>query len=711
LTVTFNAPGGYQTLDVVNVLINTALDGRQACYLAYSRQSNSLYIVADNGDSSQISGKPMDGLGTVGNSQCTVLLTSSSAIGNGNTLTLTLNLTFATSFGGNKVIYAAARDLSQNNSGWQTMGAHGVPPLPAAFPSPAGMTPSSGNTANQTITFTYKDRTAATNLQTVWALINTAIDGRAACYVAYYRPGNQLYLYPDNGDGNQATNIVLTGNNTISNSQCSISAQGASAQTNGDTLTVTLPFTFKPAFGGYKGVWLAAQTTGGAETSPWQALGAESLPGQAASTPPQITVSRTRLDYQLVTGNQTITVPINVLSDAGSVDFTVALTGDTWVSGSLSPPARTPGVVYIILNSQTRAPGNLTGNLRITPAGGGTPQNVDISLTILAAAAAGGSPQIVALDQDDLLWGRSGPFGLYGQNVDGAKSVTFSPAQGLKADTVASIGSGRVTMNLAIDATAAEGPHTMTVTTGRGTSTPFSFTVRKGQPQIVGLGPAVVNPGRFYSSRRNPLSGDPGVFAFGANGVDLSGITSIQVDPPDGVTALTAPAVPGSLQGVMFISDTAAPGVRRLSAVSPAGRSNELTFEIRSAPATAPIISNLTLNPATASPSTSGGTVTYSGKLDFSDTDGDITAGAKIFLIVDAGLGSEVVTLVTDSGPYLEQGGKHSGTINFSFQKSYTSQVIHVTGTFPVACMIQDAAGNLSNTVRATVSTWDVPSN
>jgi hypothetical protein len=471
LTVTFNAPGGYQTLDVVNVLINTALDGRQACYLAYSRQSNSLYIVADNGDSSQISGKPMDGLGTVGNSQCTVLLTSSSAIGNGNTLTLTLNLTFATSFGGNKVIYAAARDLSQNNSGWQTMGAHGVPPLPAAFPSPAGMTPSSGNTANQTITFTYKDRTAATNLQTVWALINTAIDGRAACYVAYYRPGNQLYLYPDNGDGNQATNIVLTGNNTISNSQCSISAQGASAQTNGDTLTVTLPFTFKPAFGGYKGVWLAAQTTGGAETSPWQALGAESLPGQAVTTPPQITVSRTRLDYQLVTGNQTITVPINVLSDAGSVDFTVALTGDTWVSGSLSPPARTPGVVYIILNSQTRAPGNLTGNLRITPAGGGTPQNVDISLTILAAAAAGGSPQIVALDQDDLLWGRSGPFGLYGQNVDGAKSVTFSPAQGLKADTVASIGSGRVTMNLAIDATAAEGPHTMTVTTGRGTST------------------------------------------------------------------------------------------------------------------------------------------------------------------------------------------------------------------------------------------------
>ena len=38
LTVTYNAPGGYQSLDVVNVLINNFLDGRQACP-AFSRSS------------------------------------------------------------------------------------------------------------------------------------------------------------------------------------------------------------------------------------------------------------------------------------------------------------------------------------------------------------------------------------------------------------------------------------------------------------------------------------------------------------------------------------------------------------------------------------------------------------------------------------------------------------------------------------------------
>jgi len=279
LTVTYSTPGGYQTLGVVNVLINTFLDGRQACYMAYSRPDNMLYIVPDNGDGSQITGKVMDGTGTVSNSQCFVNLAGSSTTGSGNTLTLSLNMSFSPTFAGNKVIYAAARDTAQNNSGWQTMGVHGVPPLPSTFPNPIGMSPSSGNGLNQTLTFTYQDQSNATNLETVWALINTAIDGRAACYVAYYRPGNLLFLYPDNGDGSQATSIALTGTNTISNSQCTISAQGSNVQTILNGLTVTLPITFKTAFAGFKGVWMAAYTQSGA-VSPWQALGAWVVPGQ-----------------------------------------------------------------------------------------------------------------------------------------------------------------------------------------------------------------------------------------------------------------------------------------------------------------------------------------------------------------------------------------------------------------------------------------------
>jgi len=279
-TVTYGAFGGYQTLDVVNVLINKFLDGRQACYLAYSRPANTLYIVADNGDASQLSGHAMNGSGTVSNSQCSVDLSKSSATGAGNTLTLSLNITFSGSFAGNRVIYSAARDTTGRNSGWSTMASFGVSGGAATFPIPNLATPVDGVTTSETFTFTYQDASSATNLQTVWTIINTALDGRSACYIAYYRPGNQLFLVPDNGDGSQATNIVLTGNNTISNSQCTVSAKGSSVTVNGATLTLTLPITFKPSFAGHRGFWLAAQTLNAAQTSDWQSLGNWLVPSQ-----------------------------------------------------------------------------------------------------------------------------------------------------------------------------------------------------------------------------------------------------------------------------------------------------------------------------------------------------------------------------------------------------------------------------------------------
>jgi len=158
------------------------------------------------------------------------------------------------------------------------MGVLGVPPLPSGNPNPVGMTPGSGSTANALLSFTYRDASNANNLQTAWALINTAIDGRGACYVAYYRPGNQVYLYPDNGDGTQATSMVLTGTNSVSNSQCTVSAQGSSVVLSGNQMTVKLNVSFQSAFAGPKGVWMAVQTMGGAQTSNWQALGVWQVP-------------------------------------------------------------------------------------------------------------------------------------------------------------------------------------------------------------------------------------------------------------------------------------------------------------------------------------------------------------------------------------------------------------------------------------------------
>jgi hypothetical protein len=274
-TFQFSDTAGWQALTVLNVLINNSLDANRACYLAYAVGSHLLYLVTDSG-TGLLPGVQPGGAGfPVSNGQCSI--TSATATESGNTLTLTVAITFSSSFGGNKVIYLAARDLA-GNSGWQTMGVHGVPPLPATFPNPVSMSPALGTTASATLTFTYQDATAASNLQTMWALVNTALDAHSACYFAYNAQVNMVFLVPDNGNGLQAPGMLLSGSGTLTNGQCTISAQGSGAVQTGSQLALTLNILFKPAFAGSKVVWMAAQTLSGA-TSAWQPLGAWTVPG------------------------------------------------------------------------------------------------------------------------------------------------------------------------------------------------------------------------------------------------------------------------------------------------------------------------------------------------------------------------------------------------------------------------------------------------
>ena len=160
--------------------------------------------------------------------------------------------------------------------GW--MGVHRSSSTVTTFPSPTSMSPSSGSASTSGLTFTFQDAVSAGNLLTAWVLINTAIDGRSGCYVAFYRPGNQVFLYPDNGEGTQAIGMVLSGSNSISNSQCVISSQGSSAVTSGAQLTLNLNITFKSGgFSGPKGVW-AAVRNGIGQVSSWLAQGAWMVP-------------------------------------------------------------------------------------------------------------------------------------------------------------------------------------------------------------------------------------------------------------------------------------------------------------------------------------------------------------------------------------------------------------------------------------------------
>jgi len=279
---TFSDTGGYRSFSVLDVLINSALDGRQACYIAFvpsGANSGAVDLVDDRGDAGgPYSGMVLPGSGTVSNSQCSVNGALSAVNGNGNTLTLTLTITFSAAFSGNKVIYLSAQDTSPANSGWQALGAWNVPGAPPSGPWVTGMTPAqSDNSLTQTYIFTFTDTNCWQDIGVANVLINSAIDGRHACYLAFLPGSGALDLVDDAGDaGGPYSGMVLPGSGTVSNSQCTVSGVGSSFSGSGNTLTVTLSIAFNAGFAGNRVFFLAARSN--ALNSGWQALGSVTVP-------------------------------------------------------------------------------------------------------------------------------------------------------------------------------------------------------------------------------------------------------------------------------------------------------------------------------------------------------------------------------------------------------------------------------------------------
>ncbi|SPF56879.1 conserved exported hypothetical protein [Candidatus Sulfopaludibacter sp. SbA4] len=143
-TFSFADTGGYQNLTVVDMLIRDVLDGRQACYVAFTPagpNSGSVLLVDDGGDAGgPYSGMVLPGGGSVSNSQCSIAGAGSLVAGSGNSLTLTLPITFSAGFAGNKVVYLSAQDTGAN-SGWSPLGTVSVAGSPVTGPSVTGVTP------------------------------------------------------------------------------------------------------------------------------------------------------------------------------------------------------------------------------------------------------------------------------------------------------------------------------------------------------------------------------------------------------------------------------------------------------------------------------------------------------------------------------------------------------------------------------------------
>ncbi|MEZ5404472.1 MAG: hypothetical protein R2729_32635 [Bryobacteraceae bacterium] len=128
-TVVFADNDGGADLSILNLLINSGIDGRGGCYLAVVRASSTVLLVNDAGDA----GGPFAGTltapgsGSIANSQCRVDAAGSSVATFGGQVTVTLQMTFFGGFAGDRIVYAAARDQVGNSSGWQAAGTITIP--------------------------------------------------------------------------------------------------------------------------------------------------------------------------------------------------------------------------------------------------------------------------------------------------------------------------------------------------------------------------------------------------------------------------------------------------------------------------------------------------------------------------------------------------------------------------------------------------------
>ena len=124
--LTYSDPDGFADMSPVYVLINGALDSRNACYAVYYPASSSLYLLNDTA-AGTVGPVTPGATGTVQNSQCTINASGSSASGTGTNLVLNLAVSFKPAFTGTKSVFMNAQDAAGASSGFTSRGTWIVP--------------------------------------------------------------------------------------------------------------------------------------------------------------------------------------------------------------------------------------------------------------------------------------------------------------------------------------------------------------------------------------------------------------------------------------------------------------------------------------------------------------------------------------------------------------------------------------------------------
>lgn len=262
-------------------LINSTLNAAGACYADYNRVTNTIALLNDS--ATAWSSAPMSGSIGLQNNQCQII--SGSVSLSGNSMSLTVQISFKPTFSGAKTIWLLAEDLAgaQNNgSAWQALGTWTTTTANAA-PTVVSVSPNAGSGANQSFTFNFADPNGYGDLRRGLFIISSALNAAGACFGEYNRTTNNIGLVNDAGTG--WSYAPLGAGMFVGNSQCQIT--GGSVSYSGNSMILTVQVTFIGGFAGAKTIWMLSEDVAGVQSNnaSWQALGSWTVPTSGVPKP------------------------------------------------------------------------------------------------------------------------------------------------------------------------------------------------------------------------------------------------------------------------------------------------------------------------------------------------------------------------------------------------------------------------------------------
>jgi hypothetical protein len=245
-------------------------------------------------------------------------------------------------------------------------------------PTADSVSPNSGSGTSRTFALQYSDPGGAASLQLVYVYFNATLASSASnsCFLYYSVGSNQINLLNDAGTTWMAA-IPGTAT-TLQNSQCSVNTVASSVALNGNTLTLNLAITFKPAFAGAKNIYLYGADVSGSNSG-WQQRGTWTVPsGIVTVTANSVTPSSGSVATQ--------TFALQYSDSAGAASLQTVY---VYFNATLASPSNSCFLYYNIAANQI----NLLNDAGVawmtaTPGAGTTLQNSQCWLNVAATSVA-----------------------------------------------------------------------------------------------------------------------------------------------------------------------------------------------------------------------------------------------------------------------------------------------------------------------------------